>query len=151
MKNGLKNEMFGTLEPDYKVLDCGLRGSEFGHQARCYVHFWSNTLGDSVNPLFPPLSVMGKIVPLLSFFNSLVLNNPRRLACHSTKKPRQNQTSTNIIFRLIELVWFGFFVLMAYQPRLFIFTNLSARAGYDTRSIFADFNRFEFRFFLLVD
>ena len=30
--------------------------------------------------------------------------------------------------------------------------NPSARAGYDTRSIFkAEFNRFEFRFFLLLD
>ena len=32
------------------------------------------------------------------------------------------------------------------------FTNPSARAGYDTRSIFkAKFNRFEFRVFLLLD
>ena len=35
---------------------------------------------------------------------------------------------------------------------LIIFTNPSARAGYDTRSIFqAEFNRFEFRVFLLLD
>ena len=33
-----------------------------------------------------------------------------------------------------------------------LFTNPSARAGYDTRSIFkAKFNRFEFRVFLLLD
>ena len=32
------------------------------------------------------------------------------------------------------------------------FTNPSARAGYDTRSIFkAEYNRFEFRVFLLLD
>ena len=32
------------------------------------------------------------------------------------------------------------------------FTDPSARAGYDTRSIFeAEFNRFEFRVFLLLD
>ena len=33
---------------------------------------------------------------------------------------------------------------------VYIFTNPSGRAGYDTRSIFwAEFNRFEFRVFLL--
>ena len=36
---------------------------------------------------------------------------------------------------------------------LILFTNPSAQAGYDTRSIFfqAEFNRFEFRLFLLLD
>ena len=45
-------------------------------------------------------------------------------------------------------------LVSVFNPRnvYIIFINPSARAGYDTRSIFkAEFNRFEFRVFLLLD
>ena len=44
-------------------------------------------------------------------------------------------------------------VISPKEYLLTIFTNPSTRARYDTRSIFfkAEFNRFEFRVFLLLD
>ena len=48
-----------------KVLNCGLKVSEFELQSRYYVHFWSYTLGKSMNPLIP--QVVGQIVSLLFY------------------------------------------------------------------------------------
>ena len=50
-------------------------------------------------------------------------------------------------------VFFLFFLITnCTQKMKILFTNPSARAGYDTRSIFkAEFSRFEFRVFLLRD
>ena len=54
-----------------------------------------------------------------------------------------------------DIVWFDLVLLYIHPCRLFdvksclyIFTNPSDQAGYDTRSMF---NRFEFRVFLLRD
>ena len=46
-------------------MDCGIVVSEFELQSRYYVHFRTNTLGKSMNPLILP--AMGKIAPLLFF------------------------------------------------------------------------------------
>ena len=46
-----------------KALDCRIVESEFELQSCYYVHFQTNTLGESINPFI--LLVMCKIVPLL--------------------------------------------------------------------------------------
>ena len=37
-----------------KAMNCGIIVSEFVLQSRYYVHFRTNTLGKSMNPLIPP-------------------------------------------------------------------------------------------------
>ena len=37
-----------------KVMDCGIIVSEFVLQSCYYVHFWTNTLGNGMNPLILP-------------------------------------------------------------------------------------------------
>ena len=48
-----------------KVLDCGLKVSEFELQSRYYVHFWANTLGKFMNPFIH--SAMSQIVTMMFF------------------------------------------------------------------------------------
>ena len=36
-----------------QVLDCGFKISEFELQSLCYIHFWTYTLGKSMNALTP--------------------------------------------------------------------------------------------------
>ena len=46
-----------------KELDCSLKVSEFKLHSRYYIHFWTNTLGNSMNPLVLTTAI-GKIVHL---------------------------------------------------------------------------------------
>ena len=62
-----------------KALDGGIGICEFELQSRYVVHFRTNTLLKGMNVLI--LSVRGKIVPLL-FFYDLAFSNPRKLICH---------------------------------------------------------------------
>ena len=49
-----------------KVLDCGLKVSNFERQLCYYIPFLTNTLEKGMNTLIP--LAMGKIVPLLFFY-----------------------------------------------------------------------------------
>ena len=59
----------------------------------------------------------------------------------------------NIYIKYIQFDLVGFYGMLTIVSYLILFTNPSARAGYDTRLIFfkAEFNRFEFRVVLLLD
>ena len=84
---------------------------------------------------------------------------PRNL-CWTPLKPQHSNPNPN---RLVNQLWCIDFLtpptpliiphrLPGFLESLIIFTNPSSRAGYDTRSIFkAEFNRFEFRVFCLLD
>ena len=48
-----------------KVLDWRLKVSKSELQSCYYIHFWTYTLGESINLLIPP--AMGYIIPLLFF------------------------------------------------------------------------------------
>ena len=37
-----------------KAMDCGIVASEFELQSRYYVHIRTNTLGNGMNPTYPP-------------------------------------------------------------------------------------------------
>ena len=90
---------------------------QFEIQSRYYVHFQNNSLGKVMGPhISPPLSLI--VSPRMG----LVLNNPRMLIGHNTKK--QNYT------------------------HMCTFTNPTARAGYKDQFFK---QRFEIRVFLLLD
>ena len=62
-------------------------------------------------------------------------------------KNPQNPPRALLVHDVIHIHWSTFL-----SGIFIIFTNLTARAGYDTRSIFKQsFNRFEFRVFLLLE
>ena len=48
-----------------KVLDCGLKVSEFKLQSCYYVHFWTNTLGKGMNHLMPHYGLISTTAVLL--------------------------------------------------------------------------------------
>ena len=67
---------------------------------------------------------------------------------HPYNLDKKGKEKKSIIFLYINIIIF----IMEVEVPVVLFTNPSARAGYDTRSIFyAEFNRFEFRVFLLLD
>ena len=89
-----------------KRMDCGIVVSEFKLQSRYYVHFYSNTLGKSMNPLSYQLWVKQ-----YHYFSSrriaLALNNLLRLIWHLNKETNKlylkpfNYVQTNDLW----LVW----------------------------------------------
>ena len=56
MYNERDSLTFGEV-PVVEVLECDPEISEFELQLRCYVHFWTNSLGKSMTPYILPLLV----------------------------------------------------------------------------------------------
>ena len=48
-----------------KVLDCGSVVSKFELQSLYYIHFWTNTLGKGMNPIYPPSYGLNSITSVL--------------------------------------------------------------------------------------
>ena len=100
------------------------------------------------------LSVLNKrvmIKPIITQPSQQRLENTLTASLHWSKAPPPtsvlDMTVNQMMARLQPWRYGG-----NVEYPFIIFTNPSARAGYDTRSIFnAEFNRFEFRVFLLLD
>ena len=72
-----------------KATDCGIVVNEFVLQSHYYVHFWANTLGKGMNPLYPPSYGLNSTITVL-----LVLYIDLRpgQTCHSKVMHRKEVT-----------------------------------------------------------
>ena len=100
-------------------------------------------------------------IDIISIVYMLCANNLQnflRLIWEDSKKRDAQGGITNkqiiiMMMMIIIIIWIDLISIGEHPIIFIIFTNPSTRAGYDTRSIFfkTEFNRFEFRVFLLLD
>ena len=112
------------------VLNCGIVVS--GFELLSYANFQTNTLRKGINYFKPQLWVL-QYYNCSSTRKDLVLNNPRRLICHWTKKPKPNYLS---IISFPSFFFFLFFSLLFLLSRDLTETSTQYKHRIRYRKIF---------------